>query len=244
LTGKKINIFGTDIDNLSDSAFLEFIKEVIVNNKKVVIGYANADTLNKLYTDKELRQIYSTFELIHPDGVGVYAASRILFGNDGLESRLTGSDFYPILADESIKQNWKYFFFGHSDKILSGIREKYPLLNIAGMNEGYSFSDEEVIRKINAADPDILIIGLSCPKQERWICANRDKIKFKVALNVGDGIKVFAGYKVRGPEIFRKAGMEWLFRLFSDPVSNFNKYVTGIPLFIYRIFKEKLKKLK
>ncbi len=119
-----------------------------------------------------------------------------------------------------------------------------PLLNITGMNEGYSFSDEEVIRKINAADPDILIIGLSCPKQERWICDNRDKINFKVALNVGDGIKVFAGYKVRGPEIFRKAGMEWLFRLFSDPVSNFNKYVTGIPLFIYRIFKEKLKKLK
>ena len=67
MTGKKINIFGTDIDNLSDSAFLEFIKEVIVNNKKAVIGYANADTLNKLYTDKELRQIYSTFELIHPD---------------------------------------------------------------------------------------------------------------------------------------------------------------------------------
>lgn len=206
----------------------------------MIIGYANADSLNKMYNDDELKKIYGTFDLIHPDGIGVYAASRILFGENGLESRLTGSDFYPLLIEESIKNNWKYFFFGHSDAILSEIRSNHPHLNIAGLNEGYNFKDEEVIDKINASKPDIIIIGLSCPIQEKWIYRNKDKLNFKVALNVGDGIKVFAGKKVRGPEIFQKAGLEWFFRLINDPASNFNKYVTGIPLFIYRILKEKV----
>lgn len=242
MTGKTINIFGTGISKLSNNDFLEYLKTCIAENKKVIIGYANADTLNKIYEDKDLKKIYDTFDLIHPDGVGVFAASRILFGNAGLESRLTGSDFYPLLINESIKHNWKYFFFGHSDTVLSGIKEKYPLLNICGMNEGYNFTDAEVISKINSSKPDILIMGLSCPKQEKWIYRNKDKIDFRVALNVGDGIRIFAGKKVRGPEIFRKAGLEWLFRLVSDPASNFNKYVTGIPLFIYRIMKEKINK--
>ncbi|MCB0727041.1 MAG: WecB/TagA/CpsF family glycosyltransferase [Ignavibacteriae bacterium] len=237
---RSINIFGVKINKLSDSSFLEYIKSGIEKDQKIIIGYANADTLNKIYVNKELKEIYDTFDLIHPDGIGVYSASRILFGNDGLESRLTGSDFYPLLIDESIKNDWKYFFFGHSDEILESIQKKHPLLKITGMNEGYNFDDENVIKKINIANPDILILGLSCPKQEKWINDNKDKINFRVALNVGDGIKVFAGSKVRGPVIMRKAGLEWLSRLISDPSNNFNKYVTGIPLFLYRVMKEKV----
>ncbi|HMQ68378.1 MAG TPA: WecB/TagA/CpsF family glycosyltransferase [Ignavibacteria bacterium] len=240
MSERSIKIFGIRISKLSDSSFLEYIKSGIEKNRKIIIGYANADTLNKIYDNKELRDIYESFDLIHPDGVGVYSASRILLGNDGLESRLTGSDFYPFLIDESIKNNWKIFFFGHSDKILGSIQKKHPLLKIAGMNEGYNFDDEKVIEKINIADPDILIMGLSCPKQEIWIYNNKDKINFRVALNVGDGIKVFAGKKVRGPVILRKAGLEWFSRLISEPSNNFSKYVAGIPLFIYRIMKEKL----
>lgn len=235
-----VNIFGIEIDKLSNESFLHFIKESISKKKKVLIGYANADTLNKIYDDNSLKDIYNSFDLVHPDGIGIYLASGFLFGKNGLNERLTGSDFYPILINESIKQNWKYFFFGHTDEILSEIGKKHPQLNISGSNEGYNFDNSTVTDKINQADPDVIIIGLSCPYQEKWMYDNRDKINFKIMLAVGDGIKVFADKKTRGPKIFRTFGLEWLVRLISDPASNFSKYVRGIPVFISRIIAAKL----
>lgn len=238
---ESINIFGVEINKLTNESFLNYIKEGIFSNSRLAIGYANADTLNKIYGDSSLKDIYNSFDLIHPDGTGIYFASGLLFGKNGLDVRLTGSDFYPILINESIKNNWKYFFFGHTDIILEEIRRQYPLLNISGTNEGYHFDNTSVIEKINKAEPDIIIIGLSCPYQEKWMAENKDKIKFKIILAVGDGIKVFANKKRRGPVIFRRLGLEWLTRLVSDPVSNYNKYVKGIPLFISRIMALKLK---
>jgi N-acetylglucosaminyldiphosphoundecaprenol N-acetyl-beta-D-mannosaminyltransferase len=235
------NVFGIEIDKLTNETFLNYIREGINSKDKLTIGYANADTLNKIYEDSSLKDIYNSFELIHPDGIGIYLASGFLFGKNGLEERLTGSDFYPILINESIKNNWKYFFFGHTDSVLEEIQKQFPLLNISGTNEGYKYDNSSVIEKINLADPDIIIIGLSCPYQEKWMYENRDKINFKVMLAVGDGIRVFANKKTRGPVLFRKLGLEWLARLVSNPSVNFRKYVTGIPLFISRITTAKLK---
>ena len=236
-----INIFGVKIDKLTYESFLNYISGAITNNKRLSIAYANADTLNKLYTDINLRTIFNSFDLIHPDGVGIYLASRILYGKNGLDTRLTGSDFYPLLINESIKSNWSYFFLGHSNEILKEIKRQFPSLKVSGINEGYDFNNSEVIHKINAANADILIVGLGCPYQEEWIFSNKDKIKFKIILTVGHGITIFANKKVRGPLVMRKIGLEWLVRLALNPLSNFRKYVMGVPLFIYRIFKMKLK---
>ncbi len=238
-TTNTFNIFGVEINNLTNEQFLDFISESINKNQKHTIGYANADTLNKIYEDNSLKKIFSTFDLIHPDGIGVYLASGLLYGKNGLEERLTGSDFYPILINESIKNNWKIFFFGHTDDILLEIKKQFPLLNISGINEGYDFENKKVIEKINVSDPNIIIIGLSCPYQEKWMYENKDKVSFNIILAVGDGIRVFAGKKTRGPVIFRKSGLEWLARLISSPFSNFRKYVIGIPLFISRIIAAK-----
>jgi N-acetylglucosaminyldiphosphoundecaprenol N-acetyl-beta-D-mannosaminyltransferase len=238
---ESIDIFGVKVNKLSEETFLEVIRESISENKKVSIAYANADSLNKIYTDEKLRKIYNSFDLIHPDGTGVYLASEYLYGKKGLEIRLTGSDFYLKLISESIKNDWSYYFFGHTEEILEEIKKVNPGLKIAGIHEGYEFENEKVLTKINEISPDIIIIGLSCPKQEKWMYENMDKINFRVMLAVGDGIKVFAGKKIRGPEFMRKIGLEWLVRFFNNPLSNFKKYIIGIPLFIYRIIKQKLK---
>lgn len=234
-----IEILGMNVSMLTYESFLEFIIDAVSEKKKAVIGYANVDTLNKAYTDHDLKKIYESFDLIHADGIGVYLASRYTDKKKSLPERMTGSDFYPMIVNESLKRDYRWFFLGHSDEMLLSVKSRNPGLKIAGVNEGYHFKDEEVIEKINEAKPDILIIGLSCPRQEKWIFENKDKIDFNVALLVGDGIKVFAGKKVRGPLIMRKLGMEWVIRFLSNPVQNFNKYITGIPLFITRIIKNK-----
>lgn len=188
--------------------------------------------------------MYESFDLIHPDGVGVFYASKYLYGTDGMNERFAGSDFYISLISSSISEGRSIFFFGHTLKELDKIKTNYPALNIAGIQEGYNFDTDEVIEKINRSNPDIIIIGLSCPVQEKWMYENKDKIKFKVMLAVGDGIKVFSGDKIRGPKILQKAGLEWLVRVFTDPLNNFNRYVKGIPIFIQRIKRYKQSLIK
>ncbi|MDZ4712986.1 MAG: WecB/TagA/CpsF family glycosyltransferase [bacterium] len=234
-----VKILGTRVNILTYETFLHLIKELIQKNDKAAIAYANADTLNKIYESPELQQIYENFTLVHPDGTGVYLASKFLHGKRGLKKRITGSDFYPLLIEESIKNDWKYFFFGHDDETLQYIRSAYPMLNVKGTNEGYHYINEDVISKINKIEPDIIIIGLSCPFQEKWIYENIDRIKFKVILAVGDGIKVFAKRKLRGPLLMRRLGLEWTVRLFYDPVKNFRKYVIGIPKFVFRVIRNR-----
>lgn len=236
-----LNIFGVKVSKLTDVTFLECIKICIAENRNLRIGYANADTLNKSYDDANLRNILNSFDIVHPDGIGVYLASRFLYQNDGLEKRLTGSDFYSILIKESTRNNWSFFFFGHTIDTLNEIKRLHPELNIAGLHGGYEFSNSEVINKINAANPDIIIVGLSCPVQEKWVFENSYLLKYKVILCTGDGIKVFAGKKIRGPVFMRKMGLEWSIRYLTNPVSNFKRYIIGVPVFIFRILKENLK---
>jgi len=239
-----LEIFGIKVSKLSTDTFLKCINDSISSNKKLTIAYANADTLNKIYLNESLKKIYDTFDLVHPDGIGIYLASKFLNGNDGLEERLSGSDFYLDLINESVLKNWNYFFFGHDSNTLESIKVAYPLLNISALQEGYIFENAKVIEAINEINPDIIIIGLSCPIQEKWIHENKNKINFKVILAVGDGINIFADKKKRGPLFMRKLGLEWVTRYALNPVSNFRKYIVGNPLFIYRLLKEKLKSLK
>jgi N-acetylglucosaminyldiphosphoundecaprenol N-acetyl-beta-D-mannosaminyltransferase len=238
---QSINIFGVNINRLTYKKFLDCVTVNINNNGSLTIGYANADTLNKSYDEPALKNTFNSFDLIHPDGVGVYLASKFLYGNNGLEKRITGSDFYRLLIDESVKRKWRYFFFGHDENTLKRIKGIHPSLNICGIQDGYRFETREVIKKINESQPDIIIIGLSTPVQENWISENKEKLNYKVILTVGEGIKVFSGEKIRGPVFLRKIGLEWLVRYIMSPVSNFKKYIIGVPLFIARVFREKLK---
>lgn len=239
MTTNTLDILGVNVNRMTYDSFLNYFDIEIKNNGHKIIAYVNAHTSNLLYSDENLKKVYGRFDIIHPDGIGVYFASKILYGNDGLKSRFTGSDFYNILIKASLEKKYSYFFFGHDNKTLSLVKKNNPLLNIKGMNEGYNFNSEEVLKKINESKAEILIIGLKSPFQEKWIVENRDKIHSAVILAVGEGIKVFAGIKIRGPEIVRKLGFEWFVRFLSNPFANFRKYIIGNPLFIFRVLKQR-----
>lgn len=238
----KLNIADTIINRITYDELLALTLSKITNNEKTTFTYANANTINMLYKNKSLAGLLNEFDVTHPDGIGIFLASKFLFGEKGLQERISGSDFYPELAHQAIKNNFKTFFFGHDNETLSKIASNCPGLNICGLSEGYSYIDEEVISKINFAKPDILIIGLSQPKQEEWISKYKEMLNFKVCFCVGDGIKVFAGSKFRGPGFIQSIGLEWLARLAAHPFKYFRRYVIGNPLFLYRIIILKMRK--
>ena len=239
-----IEIAGININILNYDTLNSIIEKSVINDNQTLITYANANSINCVYSDGNTKQLLSSFDVIHPDGIGIFFASRFLYGSKGFTERFTGSDFYPIFISKAIKCKWKVFFFGHDTQTLNKIYECCHDLNISGTNPGYNYTDNDVIEKINSANPDVLIIGLSFPIQEEWILRNKKKIHSKAVLCVGDGIKVFAGTKNRGPQFLRYFGLEWLIRFFTNPLRYFKRYIIGNPLFLYRIILLKIRKFR
>lgn len=239
INSDKFNIFGLDIDKTSYSALLNKIITSINSKKKTTIGYANANTLNNIFNNPELQKIISSFIITHPDGIGVYLASRFLYGKKGI-NRMTGSDFYPLLIEEGIKNKWRFFFFGHDKKTLERTGVSNPELTICGYSEGYNFDTDTVIDQINNSDTNILVVGLGFPGQEKWIFENKNKLNCNVIIAVGDGIRVFSGTKKRGARFIRKLGFEWLIRIITNPAKYWKRYLIGNPVFLLRIIKLKL----
>jgi len=233
---KSFTLAGISIINSNYSELLEIIDSSVKTKAEIEITYANFHTLNQI-VDQNLSDLYNSFTIVHSDGIGIYLAIKLLFKNN--ISRITGSDFYRELIDYSIENKIRLFFFGDTPETLEMLRKRNDL-RIVGTASGYSFSSEKVVDEINIANPDILIVGLGSPKQEKWISNNKDKITTNIIISVGDGIKLFAKTKKRGFSIIQKLGFEWLIRLINEPKRLWKRYLIGIPLFIFRIIKLKL----
>jgi N-acetylglucosaminyldiphosphoundecaprenol N-acetyl-beta-D-mannosaminyltransferase len=234
-----LDFFNLRINKVTYSILLKLIESSLVDNNSACITYVNANTLNIIYKNKKLRELYSKFDIIHPDGIGVFLASKFLYGERCFTSRINGSDLYLGLIDLAILNDWSFFFLGDIDENLKKIGPNHPELNVVGYFNGYTYN-EHIIEKINSVHPDILIVGLGSPKQEIWIQENKCRLNAKIILAVGDGIKIFAGVKKRGFPVLRKLGLEWLVRLIGEPKRLWGRYLLGIPLFLFRITKVKI----
>ncbi len=235
----RLNIFGVPIVMTDCAELMQTIEDAAAKKSQVTITYANQHTLNILYKNDELIDIFKQFTIVHQDGVGIHLAANILYGKKALAYRLTGSDFYVYAKDYFAGKPLRLFFLGDKPESLALIKGSCPGLQIAGMQDGYSFDDSSVIEQINASECDVLFVGLGCPKQEAWVIRNKSKITAPVIICVGDGLKIFAGNKVRGPLWAQKAGLEWFFRFLHEPARLWRRYFLGIPLFFIRVFRIK-----
>lgn len=241
--GVKFNCFdyNTLFGRIRDAVEMNYTVPGKNRNSPMTVTYATANSLNLVYGDMKLTEAFNEFDIIHPDGVGVHNALNNLYGESGDRERMTGSDFYPLLIKEAVRRKWKLFFFGDKDDILNNISAAEPELLVAGAQNGYDYEDGSLVKRINGSGADILIAGLGCPYQELWIQKYKQDIKCKVIIAVGNGIKVFAGRRFRGPVFIRKAGLEWAVRFLFNPVKYFRRYIIGNPLFLYRVREEKRK---
>jgi len=234
-----LNILGLNIDNVNYIDLLKSVSDKLNSNETLVLTYANTHTLNLTYQKPDLLKYYTAFNLVHPDGIGVYFASKILYGKNGFKERITGSDFYIQLKKLISEKNLKLFIFGDTQETLNKVLRESSEINNLQVKAGFDFDTGSVIESINSFAPDILLIGLGAPLQEKWVYENLSKLNYKIIICVGEGIRIFSGTKVRGPEFLRKLGLEWLVRYLSKPAVYFKRYIIGNPLFIFRILKQK-----
>ena len=178
-----------------------------------------------------------------PDGAGILIASRILGGR--INQRITGSDIFHGLHNRLNNVGAKVFFLGSSETTLQGICKKmlvnWPCIRIAGT---YSppfkpvFSKEDnraMLAAVNAAAPDVLWVGMTAPKQEKWLFDNRGSLNVKFAGAVGAVFDFYTGRVKRSHPLFQRLGFEWLPRLIREPSRLWNRNFISTPKFLYRL---------
>lgn len=212
---------------------------------------ANPHSLVLAGDDPAFQQVLQTADLLTPDGSGILLASKILGGN--IRERVTGSDiFWGLSKALNVTCGRSYFFLGSTEKTLVAIKEKmareYPNINFAG---SYSppfkqqFAEEEnrkMVDAINAAAPDVLWVGMTAPKQEKWIYQHRDLLNVKFIGAIGAVFDFYVGNVKRSHPVFQRMGLEWLPRLLQEPRRLFRRNFVSSPLFLLRVIRQRLGK--
>lgn len=241
-----MKILNLNIENSTYQSIVSTIKESIDKNRKLSFTYINAYVALSAFKDNSLAQALNSFTALYSDGIGIYWASKFLYGKSGLSERINGTDLYFKILELAEKQGYKVFFFGGGEKaagtLKSALMERYPKLKIGGIEKRDISFSEVILEKINQSNSDILFLGLGTPYQEKWISYFGKNCNIPVKISVGSGIDFISGAYKRAPLLFQKFGLEWLYRLSLEPKRLWRRYILGIPYFFYFVVKQKFSK--
>ncbi|MGN1215931.1 MAG: WecB/TagA/CpsF family glycosyltransferase [Candidatus Cryptobacteroides sp.] len=217
---------------------------------KILINTINAHSYNVAQKDSLFAEALLRGDYLIPDGASIVGACRFLKAKSRPQERISGWDLFIHEMDKVASGGGKVMFAGSSPEVLSLIRERaaseYPAATVVTYSPPYkpSFSeedDEEMIAAINAADPDLLWIGMTAPKQEKWAYSHWQELDIRCHCGtVGAVFDFYAGTVRRAPLWWQKHSLEWLYRLLKEPRRMWKRYLVGNVLFIVNILKEKL----
>jgi len=201
---------------------------------KVLINTINAHSFNTVQIDKDFGEALESSNILLPDGVSVVWAMRMLTGIK--LKKVAGADlfFYEMKRLNAI--GGKCFFLGSSNDTLQLILKKaaieYPNVKVFSYSPPYKpvFSDEDnkaMIDEVNAVQPDVLFIGMTAPKQEKWAHSHFDELQVGHVCCIGAVFDFYAGKINRAPNWMIKIGMEWFYRLVKEPKRMWRRYLIG-----------------
>lgn len=206
----------------SDSAesFYKLLKENLGNNNKMFIVTANPETFMISEEDEEMKKLMLDDETtIVPDGIGIVRTAKKNKCN--VKERITGIDIAIKLLEYGNELNKKIYLFGSKEEVIVSMKEvlknKYPDIIISGTSNGYVKDRDKVFEEISKLEPDIVLVALGIPHQEKIIYKHLNKFKKGIFVGVGGSFDVISGHKKRAPKIFIKLNLEWLYRLLKEP---------------------------
>jgi len=223
------------------------INKNILSNQKVVLLTINAHAYEVAFNDNLFKEALKNSDYLIPDSVGILFVSKFL--KDTLKYRLHGPDFFLEFTkyNNNKKNKLRYFFLGSTEETLSLICKRmkkiYPNIEIAGaysppFKEKFTKSDNlKMIKAVNDCQPDVLWVGMTAPKQEKWVYLNKDKLNVNFISCIGATFDFFAGTTKRANPFLRDLGLEWLYRFIREPKKLKNRIFISVPKFIFHSFK-------
>ena len=232
----KETYLGVEVSPLTYEGIVNEIENRMTRHEQSTIIAVNPEKVIAANRDPQVKTLIneSTFQI--PDGVGVLLASKLKGGK--ITSRVTGVDMMGRLLDFAALKGHSVYFYGAKEEVvtkaIAEIQKERPLLLIAGYTNGYEKDEAALIQRINDSGAKILFVALGSPKQELWIKRNLMNLpNVLVFQGVGGSFDVFSGLVKRAPAFFRKFGLEWLYRLGSNP-SRIKRQM-NLPIFLWRV---------
>ena len=243
---RKIHILGIPFDACSGDEVINQIGECIDKRRSLTIIQPHFFHTVLAHRDLALLDLYQRYDLILPDGYGIYSAGNFLHGKkESFKGILNGTDLYDLLLRKADLEHWRIFFLGDTEEVVRALKARlsglFPGLTVAGAHHGFiDLSDESIVPLINESKADILLVGMGTPKQDRWLWDHHHELHVPVSLTVGAAIGFISGERIRAPKAFRTVHLEWLFRLFQEPRRLASRYLIGIPKFIFYVLAQKV----
>lgn len=222
---------------------------------KLLINTINAHSYNTAQKDALFAEALAKGDVLIPDGASIVKACRWIGAKSQPRERVAGWDLFEFEMDQLNRKaggRKRVMFMGSSEQVLVRIRERaaevYPNLEVVTYSPPYKpefdeKDNQQIIKAIHAADPDLLWIGMTAPKQEKWTYAHWNDLNIHCHVGtVGAVFDFFAGTYQRAPQWWQEHSLEWLYRLLKEPRRMWCRYVLGNPLFLWNVLKERVAK--
>lgn len=216
---------------------------------KLLINTINAHSYNMARKDKQFAEALSKGDTLIPDGASIVKACEWIGAKSQPKERVAGWDLFAYEMDRLNRKGGKCMFMGSSEKVLALVKKRasvdYPNIIVEIYSPPYKpeFSDEDnrsIINAINEADPDLLWIGMTAPKQEKWTYSHWSELNIHCHVGtIGAVFDFFAGTAKRAPLWWQSHSLEWLYRLIKEPRRMWRRYLVGNVLFLWYIGGEK-----
>lgn len=228
----------------------ESVDKALILHEQTVFACANPHSLCVGGEDIAFRAALAESDMLVTDGVGLSAVAKVMGIDVG--PRIAGFDFFSgchhALSEQSAKigRKGRVAFFGSSEQVLAKIKQRfeidYPHLEICAaisppFGDWDEASNQTMLDELAASQPDIVWVGMTAPKQEKWVQANRAKLPACVLGSIGAVFDFYAGTYERAPEWACKAGIEWLFRLVKEPRRMWRRTVVSFPVFVWLVLR-------
>ena len=205
-------------------------------DRATVVTITNVHAVMSARRDSELRAALDIADITTPDGMPIAWALRSMGNPD--QERLYGAKVTATTLQAGLERGWRHYFYGSTDETLAALQDElrtaYPGIEIAGaMSPPFRAltpeEDDEIAAEIMETNPDFVWVGLGMPKQEKWMAANRLRYPGVVVVGIGAAFDFIAGTKAEAPGWMQRAGLEWMFRLASEPRRLWRRYIFNNP---------------
>jgi len=239
---EKVNILGVRISAIQMDDAISKIEEWIEKNEPHYVCVCTVNTIMECQKDERLRDIVNSGGLATPDGMPLVWLSKL--NGYPYTERVYGPDLMLAFCRVAQKKGYSNFFYGGAngvpEKLVQNLRKRFPRLKAAGT---YSppfrpltqEEDQAIIEMINKASPDVVWVGISTPKQDKWMADHLGSVAAPVMVGVGAAFNFFSGEVKQAPKWMQRSGLEWLFRLYQEPGRLWYRYLVYNPLFVLNL---------
>lgn len=238
----RVDVLGVGFDNLTLSEAAERGLELLHAGGAHYVVTPNPEIVEVCRENPAAREAVNSAALVLPDGIGVIKGAAML--GTPLKERVPGIEFAARMLEKMAEEGLSLYLLGAkpgvAEMAAERLRERYPGLRIAGVHDGYFQEDGPVVQDIRRCGADAVFVCLGAPKQELWMAKNGPATGARLLCGLGGSLDVFAGEVKRAPKFWCDHGLEWFYRLCSDP-RRLGRMMK-LPLFLIHVWQEGRKK--